>query len=164
MMCRIPIACCILAVLAAPALAETPLPAFNGTWTGSGTDRNMPLQSPQETKCRTRVTADEVRFASDTVCNGVNGLHKRWQLAVTFEGSAFKGEVTQSSSRKGSGDASVLKGAVTGQRNGDVAEFTARFPGLTPNAHVALALTSPNSFSMTVRALGSTLTDVSFRR
>jgi hypothetical protein len=163
MACRFPLPLCVLAILAAPALAETPLPAFNGAWTGSGTDRNMPLQSPQDTKCRTRVTANEVRFASDTVCNGVNGLHKRWQLSVTFEGSNFKGEVTQSSSRKG-GDASVLKGAVSGQRNGDVAEFTARFPGLTPNANVALALTSPNSFSMTVRVLGSTLTDVNFRR
>ena len=45
------------------------------------------------------------------------------------------------------------------EREGDVANFIARFPGLTPNAHVALALNSANSFSMTVRALGATPAD-----
>jgi hypothetical protein len=71
--------------------------------------------------------------------------------------------VIQSSSTKG-GEAEVLKGAVSGEREGDNAVFTARFPGLTPSATVALALTSPNSFAMNVRALGATLTDIKFQR
>jgi hypothetical protein len=153
----------LLGPLSQPSLAQTPLPAFNGAWTGSGTDRNAPFQSFQQTQCRTRVTADAVHFTADTLCNGAAGLRKRWQLSVTFNGSSFTGTVVQSSRSDGASP-SVLKGAVTGERQGDVANFIARFPGLTPSAHVALALNSANSFSMTVRALGATLTDIKFQR
>jgi hypothetical protein len=153
----------LLGTLSQMTLAQTPLPAFNGGWTGSGTDRDAPFQSFQQTQCRTRVTADAVHFAADTLCNGAAGLRKRWQLAVTFNGSTFTGTVVQSSRTEGRSP-SVLNGAVTGERKGDVANFVARFPGLTPNGHVTLALNSANSFSMTVRALGATLTDIKFQR
>ena len=153
----------LLSVLSQTALAQTPLPAFNGTWSGSGTDRNAPFQSFQQTQCRARVTADATHFAADTLCNGAAGLRKRWLLSVTFNGSSFTGTVVQTSRNEG-GSPSVLNGAVTGEREGDAANFIARFPGLTPNAHVALALNSANSFSMTVRALGATLTDIKFQR
>ena len=146
-----------------PALAQTPLSAFNGAWTGSGTDRNAPFQPFQQTQCRTRVTADAVHFAADTICNGAAGLRKRWQISVTFNGSNFTGTVVQTS-RTDRGSPGVLKGSVAGERKGDVANFIARFPGLTPNAQVALALNSANSFSMTVSALGATLTDIKFQR
>jgi hypothetical protein len=53
---------------------------------------------------------------------------------------------------------------VTGTRSGDVADFTARFPGMTPNAHVVLTLRSPTSYSMSVSVLGSTLTEVTLRK
>jgi len=153
----------LLGALSQTGRAQTPLPAFNGAWAGSGTDRNAPLQSFQQTQCRTRVTADAVQFAADTLCNGAAGLRKRWQLSVTFNGSSFTGTVVQTSRAEGASP-SVLNGAVTGEREGDVANFIARFPGLTPSAHVALALNSANSFSMTVRALGATLTDIKFQR
>jgi hypothetical protein len=153
----------LFGALSQTSLAQTPLPAFNGAWNGSGTDRNAPFQGFQQTQCRTRVTADTVHFAADTLCNGAAGLRKRWQLSVTFNGSSFTGTVVQTSRTDG-GSPSVLNGAVTGEREGDVANFIARFPGLTPNAHVALALNSANSFSMTVRVLGATLTDIKFQR
>jgi hypothetical protein len=153
----------LLGLLSQTSLAQTPLPAFNGAWTGSGTDRNAPFQTFQQTQCRTRVTADAIHFAADTLCNGAAGLRKRWQLSVTFNGSNFTGTVVQTSRTEGDSP-SVLNGTVTGEREGDVANFIARFPGLTPNAHVALALSSANSFSMTVRALGATLTDIKFQR
>ena len=153
----------LLGALSQAALAQTPLPAFNGAWSGSGTDRNAPFQNFQQTQCRTRVIADAIHFAADTLCNGAAGLRKRWQLSVTFNGSSFTGSVVQTSRTKG-GSPSVLNGAVTGERQGDVANFIARFPGLTPNGHVALALNSANSFSMRVSALGATLTDIKFQR
>ena len=153
----------LLGTLSQMTLAQTPLPAFNGGWTGSGTDRDAPFQSFQQTQCRTRVTADAVHFTADTLCNGAQGLRKRWVLSVTFSGSSFTGTVMQTSRAEGASP-SVLNGAVTGEREGDVANFIARFPGLTPSANVALALNSANSFSMTVRTLGATLTDIKFQR
>ena len=42
--------------------------------------------------------------------------------------------------------------------------LTARFPGMTPNAHVVLTLRSPTSYSMSVSVLGSTLTEVTLRK
>src|SRR5688500_11039233 len=99
----------LLGALSQTTRAQTPLPAFNGAWTGAGTDRSAPFQTFQQTQCRTRVTADAVHFAADTLCNGAAGLRKRWQLSVTFNGSSFAGTVVQTSRTDGSSP-SVLSG------------------------------------------------------
>lgn len=149
----------------ASAGAETPLTEFNGPWVGRGTDRDSPLQTAQRTQCQTRVQADPTHMTSDMECNGRAGLQKRILLSVAFTGSRFTGSVEQTSVVRGSGAAPLLRaGSVTGNKAGDTAEFLVRFPGLTPNAHVVLELTSPTSFAMTVSSLGATLTKVHFRR
>jgi hypothetical protein len=145
--------------------ADTPLTEFNGQWTGRGTDRDSPLEKTQPTQCRVTVKADPTHMNSDTECNGRRGLFKRFRLALTFSGNQFTGTTEQTSSRRGSDAAPTQRnGKVSGSRNGDTANFTVHLPGLTPNAHVVLKLTSPTSFSMRVSSLGATLTDVIFQR
>jgi hypothetical protein len=159
------IAATALLIAAAPAYAETPLTDFSGQWAGRGTDRDNPLEKTQPTQCRVTVTADPTHMRSDTKCEGRRGLSKRFRLALTFNGNKFTGTAEQTSSRRGSDAAPTQRnGTVTGSRNGDTANFTVHLPGLTPNAHVVLTLTSPTSFSMRVSSLGATLTDVNFRR
>ena len=94
---------------------------------------------------------------------GRRRLHKSFHLAITFQGDRFTGTVEQVSSLHGA-TPTRYAGTVTGTRSGDVADFTARFPGLTPNAHVVLTLRSPTSYSMSVSVLGSTLTEVTLRK
>jgi hypothetical protein len=148
-----------------PAGAETKLTAFNGQWLGHGTDRDSPLASAQPTRCHTRVTADLTHMTSDMECNGQAGLHKRVRLSIAFTGNKFTGSTEQISVVRGSGKAPKRRaGAVVGMRTGDRAEFEVKFPGLTPNAHVVLELTSPTSYAMSVSALGATLTKVNFHR
>ena len=155
--------CVAFCLALAPAHAETPLTDLNGTWTGSGTDRDMPMQTAQATRCRTTVKAEPAHLVSDMQCTGSEGLSKRLKLNVTFSGSDFSGSAEQTSRPQG-GEPNVLGGRVTGTREGDVAQLEVHLPGLMPNAHVTLTLTSPNSYSMVVKALGATLTDVTFRR
>jgi hypothetical protein len=149
--------------LQAAAQAATPLTAFNGAWTGRGTDRDTPFESAQATHCRVTVKADPTHLASTTVCDGEGGLHKRFQMAVSFSGDQFTGTAEQTSSVRG-GASTRRAGTISGSRNGDVANFTVHFAGLTPNAHVVLTLTSPTSYAMLVSVLGVTLTDVTFHR
>jgi hypothetical protein len=153
----------LLLIMSGAAGAETPLPAFNGAWTGSGQDRATPMRSLQDTRCKLEVKADTRTFSSETRCQGAAGLKKTFRMSGNFDGNRFTGDISQAS-RVDDGEVTVHRGKATGQRNGDVAEMTVVFPGLTPNAYVTLALTSPGSFSMKVRTLGSTLTDVDFRR
>lgn len=154
-----------LMLAATSAGAETPLPAFSGKWTGHGSDRDTPFESLQPTQCRVTVKADRTHMASDTNCNGVRGLSKRFHMTLAFTGHAFTGKAEQTSRRRGDSAAATRhSGTVSGSRSGDVADFDIHFGGLTPNAHVVLKLTSPTSFSMLVTALGLTLTDVSFSR
>jgi len=150
---------------AAAAGAETKLPEFSGQWTGSGSDRDSPMESAQPTQCKATVQADLTHMTSDTECNGQAGLHKVIRLAVTFAGNQFTGKVEQTSDVRGSGNPPKLRaGKVTGARDGDIATFEAHMPALTPNANVVLKLTSPTSFSMRVSSLGVTLTEVTFHR
>ncbi|MBI3704887.1 MAG: hypothetical protein HY244_13835 [Rhizobiales bacterium] len=148
-----------------PAGAETLLTEFNGRWIGSGTDRDSPLDDAQPTQCQTNVTADFTHMTSNMECNGSAGLHKRVHLSIAFSGNKFTGSTEQISVVRGSGDAPERHaGAVVGVRKDDRAEFEVKLPGLTPNAHVVLQLTSPTSFAMTISTLGSILTKVDFQR
>lgn len=154
----------LLIAAATPVFAETPLPEFSGQWAGRGTDRDTPLESAQPTACRITVKADRTHMTSDTECNGERGLRKRFHLALTFTGSNFTGKAEQTSWRAANAAPIERAGAVSGSRRDDTANFTIHMPGLTPNAHVVLKLTSPTSFSMLVSSLGATLTDVRFQR
>ncbi len=156
-------ACCCLALLAAPAAAETPLPALNGDWTGSGKDRETPMQTLQPAKCRMQITATSARLVSSSDCDSVGGLQKRLKMTVTFTGNDFTGTVEQWS-KQANAEPTTRTGRVTGRRTGDRAELTAIFPGLIPNAYVTLELTSAASMAMHVTALGATLTDVTYKR
>ena len=147
----------------AAANAATPLTELSGQWSGGGTDRDSPMASTQATRCRATLKTDPTHLTSTTECDGDAGLHKRFHLAVTFQGDQFTGSVEQVSSVRGAAPARYA-GTVTGTRKGDVAAFTAHFSGLTPNASVVLTLTSPTSYSMQVSVLGSTLTNVTLRK
>jgi hypothetical protein len=163
---RAPLAAAVAGWLAlTPAGAESKLPEFNGRWTGSGTDRNLPFATPQPTQCLTRVTADLTHLTSDMECNGNAGLNKRVRLSISFTGNKFTGTAEQISVMRGSGAPPKRRaGTVAGVRTGDKAEFEVKFSGLTPNAHVVLELTSPTSFAMRISSLGATLTSVDFNR
>ena len=148
-----------------PAGAETKLTEFNGQWLGSGTDRDTPLASAQPTRCQTRVSADLTHMTSNMECNGDAGLNKRVHLSISFTGNKFTGSAEQISVVRGSGATPKRRaGTVIGERTDDKAEFEIKFSGLTPNAHVVLQLTSPTSYTMSISALGATLTKVDFRR
>ena len=153
----------IVSSAAVPAWSATPLSALNGQWSGGGTDRDGPFGTLQPTRCRATLKADATHLTSTTECDGAAGLHKRFHLAITFQGERFDGSVEQVSSVPGAAPTRYA-GSVSGSRDGDVADFTANFGALIPNAHVRLAVTSPNSYSMRVSLLGSTLTDVTLRR
>jgi len=161
-----PLAAALAAGMAlAPACAETKLTELNGQWLGSGTDRDLPFATAQPTRCQTRVTADLTHMTSDMKCSGEAGLNKRVRLSIAFTGNRFTGSAEQTSIRRGSGAPPKQRiGSVSGSRNGDTAAFKVRFPGLTPNAHVVLELTSPTSFAMRISSLGATLTKVDFHR
>jgi hypothetical protein len=100
---------------------------------------------------------------STSRCDGAEGLRKRLRMSVSFAGNDFTGTV-ETSSRLPDSKPVLRAGKITGRRNGDRAEFTVRFPGLTPNAYVILELTSPDTLAMKVTTLGATLTEVTYRR
>jgi hypothetical protein len=163
---RAPLAAALAAWMAlTPAGAEIKLPEFNGRWTGSGTDRDLPLATAQPTQCQTRVTADLTHMTSVMECNGNAGLNKRVRLSILFTGNEFTGTAEQTSVVRGSSAPPKRRaGTVAGLRTGDKAEFEVKFSGLTPNAHVVLQLSSPTSFAMMISTLGATLTKVDFHR
>jgi hypothetical protein len=156
------------AVLAAwivsfPAAAEIKLTELDGEWKGSGTDRDTPLESLQQTSCQSKNRADLRRMSSEIVCSGQAKLHKVIQLTVTVEGNQIVGDLVQTSTTAG-GMATVRKGSVSGRRTGDAAVLQVRFPGLTPNATVNLILNNPSSYSIQAASLGAILMDVTFNR
>jgi hypothetical protein len=163
---RAPLAAALAGWMAlTPAGAESKLPEFNGRWTGSGTDRDLPFATAQPTQCLTRVTADLTHLTSNMECNGRDGLDKRVRLSISFTGNKFTGTAEQTSVVRGSGATPKQRsGTVAGVRTGDKAEFEVKFSGLTPNAQVVLELTSPTSFAMRISSLGATLTSVDFHR
>lgn len=146
------------------ASAEIKLTDFNGIWSGSGTDRNSPWESPQRTSCYTRVQADLHRMSSKTVCNGEAELHKEIELSIMLDGNRISGDLTQRTTVRGS-DGSERKGSVLGQKVEDTASYQVRFPGLVPIvATVDLKLLSQSSYSMHVTYLGVIMMDVVFNR
>ena len=147
------------------ASAEIKLTDFNGMWSGSGKDRNSPLESLQQTSCQTRVQADLRRMKSKTVCDGQAGLHKEIVLSITLDGNRITGDLSQRTTVRGS-DAFERKGSVLGQKVEDTASYQVRFPGLVPIvATVDLKLLSQSSYSMHVTCcLGVTMMDVVFNR
>ena len=149
-----------------PAAAETQLTDFNGSWQGTGVDRNMPFQSMQRTSCQATINADLHHMKTAIVCNGVAGLTKVIQLNITLAGGeAFSGDLTQKATTRGdSSSETVLKGSVSGNKTDKSANFRVSFPGLTPSVDVALGLNNPSSFSMQATTFGGQLMNVSFNR
>jgi hypothetical protein len=149
--------------LTTTAAAEGSLTEYNGAWTGQGEDRDLPFQPLQTTECRARVSNDPSHMNATIVCNGADGLHKRMQVSLAFDGGSYSGTSEQTSS--GPGREPVRRaGKVSGEGSVEVANLTVSFPGLLPSATVVIRRTSPSSFAMKVTTLGATLTDVEFRR
>jgi hypothetical protein len=155
--------CSLLLALQAAADAEASLTDYNGSWTGQGQDRDMPFQSLQATECRARVSNDATHMNATIVCNGVEGLHKRMRVSLAFADGSYTGNSEMTSSGPGR-DPVRRAGKVSGEGTVELANLTVTFPGLLPNASVVLRRTSPTSFTMKVTTLGSTLTDLEFRR
>jgi hypothetical protein len=148
--------------LAPPARAEIKMPELNGEWRGSGTDRELPVQSLRPASCKASMRADLTPMACDMVCEG-EGQRKTITLRATLDGELLSGTVTQRITRPGEAP-SELDGTMTGRREGDKASFVVRWSGWQPATSVALTLVNPNSFSMHVAALGITMMDVVFTR
>ncbi len=143
--------------------AATPLTELKGQWSGRGTDRNSLFGSPQGTRCHATLKTDGTHLTDMTECNGEAGLHKSIHLSIVFSGERFTGKVEQLSTVRGA-TPTRYAGTVMGQRNGDVADFTAQFGGMTPSAHVVFKINSPTAYSMAVSVLGTTLTDVTLHK
>ncbi len=143
--------------------AETKLTELNGSWHGSGTDRNTPLESSQATNCHATIHATAETLTDQMTCNGQAGLHQVIHLSVRVKNDVISGSLSQTSTTQGA-DPATREGSVSGTRSGDTANFVVHFSGLTPSASVELNLTSPSSFSMHASSLGATLMDVRFRR
>jgi hypothetical protein len=146
------------------AVAESKLTDLNGEWRGSGTDRDSPFENFQETICRTKIKADESHMNSVMICEGQQGLKKVVRLTVTLDGDKFTGDVDQTTLTRGDKTPDVDKGTVSGQKIKDTANLQIRFPGLMPNATVALVLRNPSSYTMHVSSLGSTIMNVTFSK
>ncbi|HEV3159590.1 MAG TPA: hypothetical protein VGZ89_06355 [Xanthobacteraceae bacterium] len=144
------------------AAAETKLSEFNGEWRGSGTDRSTPFNA-QPTNCRMKIQADLSHMSSETICIGQAGLHKVLRLTITLDGAQFTGDASQTSTVT-NGTSEVLHGTVVGHKSDEVASIEVRFPGLTPNATVALRRLDPSTFNMHITSLGLTLMDVTFNK
>jgi hypothetical protein len=160
-----------IAVLAAayltlfPAKAEISLADLAGDWQGSGTDRNLPIESPQQTSCQLTNRIEKNHMASDAVCKGKAGLNRRSRMTITLDGNDFTGVLDQTTTvNDDNASATTLKGTVAGRRAGDGATLQIRFPGFLPNATVVLKLISPSSYSVQGSALGVLMTDVTYNK
>src|SRR6202023_2965502 len=139
------------------ARAESKLTVLNGEWRGSGTDRNSPFESQQQTKCQSNNRVDLVRMVSDTVCTGETGLHKVSHLTITLDADKVVGTFDETASFPGSNASPrILKGSVSGVRAGDTATLKISFPGLIPSATVIFKLISSSSYSTQATRPGST--------
>ena len=146
--------------LTVSAAAEGSLTDYNGAWTGEGQDRDTPLQSLQPTQCRARVNNDASHMTRTIVCNGTEGLHKRMQVTLAFDGGTYSGTTEQSSSSP-SREPVRRAGKVSGDGSVEIANLIVSFPGLLPSATVVIrGRTSPSTFAMKVTTFsGATLTD-----
>ena len=157
----------LLATCASPftAGAQSELTELNGEWRGSGTDRNSPFESQQQTNCKSTIRADPVRMISDAVCTGERGLHKVTHVAITLDGDQITGSIDETSSIAGSNESPrILKGSVSGIRAGDTANLEIRFSGLMPKATVIFKLISSSSYSTQASTLGVPITQVTYTR
>jgi hypothetical protein len=145
--------------------AEIKLTDLNGEWNGSGTERNSPIESMQQTTCKSSIRTESTRLISDMVCTGQTGLHRASRLTLTLDGNEITGNLDQTTTTLGSNASPmVLKGSVSGRRTGDTAILQIRFPGLMPNATVTIMLISPSSYSMQATSLGVSMMDVTYNR
>jgi hypothetical protein len=143
--------------------AAVQLPELNGSWRGSGTDRATPFESAQQTICRATIHADQANLDQEMVCEGKEGLHKSIHLAVHVNGGAVSGTLTQTSTTRGSGPA-TLRGSVAGTRTENAANLQVHFGGLIPTVTVDLRMNSKSSYSIQASTFAATLMDVSFNR
>lgn len=148
---------------AASAAAETRLTDFNGEWRGTGQDRDLPLQSLQDTSCQNAVRATPQRMHIEMTCERKSGVRKITRMNVTLEGDQLSGRINQRTSEPGKQDV-VIGGDVSGKKTGDSANLTVTWKGARPNTSINLKLNNPASYSMKVTALGMTFMDASFSR
>jgi hypothetical protein len=103
-------------IVSFPARAEIKLTELNGEWNGSGTDRDTPFESLQQTSCQSRIRADLRRMTSEIVCSGRAERHKVIQLTVVLDGNQITGELVQTSTTAG-GAATVQQGISIGSQD-----------------------------------------------
>lgn len=149
--------------LSAAAAAETKLTDFNGEWTGTGQDRDTPLQSLQETHCQNTIRARQDRMRTDMVCERKSGVRKSVRMTVTLQGDQLSGTIAQRTTQPGQPEA-VIAGEVSGKKTDNSASMQVRWKDSTPNATVDLKLNNPASYSMKVTALGANFMNLTFNR
>lgn len=151
------------AIVTAPPAPASEFNDYNGAWQGSGTDRNSPLETAENTRCTMRVNADKTHSSTTTSCRAEN-FSKSVRMNLTLDaGDRLTGTVTQTVTRSGAAAPETLSGSVTGTRVGETLNLHVRLPGLTPNADIVVS-GNPTSFSMRVSSHGFSLMDVTFRR
>lgn len=149
--------------LSAGAAAETKLTDFNGEWTGTGQDRDGPLQSLQDTRCQNTIRARQDRLRTDMVCERRSGVRKSVRMTVTLQGDQFSGTIAQRTTQPGQNEA-VISGNVTGKKTDKSATLQVRWSDATPNATIELKLHNPASFAMKVTALSMSFMDLTFNK
>ncbi|HET7681257.1 MAG TPA: hypothetical protein VFK79_14125 [Xanthobacteraceae bacterium] len=150
-------------VLAKGTAAETKLTDFNGEWSGTGQDRDSPLQSLQDTSCRNAVRATAQRMRIEMTCERKSGVRKTVRMNVTLQGDQLTGRINRRISQPGKED-SVIGGMLSGTKSDSSANLTVSWKGPTPSTSINLKLETPTSYSMKVTALGLTFMDATFNR
>jgi hypothetical protein len=163
MVLRVLLAAVTYIALAMGAAAETKLTDFNGEWSGTGQDRDSPLQALQDTTCRNAVRATPKRMHIEMTCERGSGVRKTVRMNVTLQGDRLIGRINQRISQPGKEDA-VIGGTLAGKKGNGSANLTVSWKGPTPSTMVSLNLDTATSYSMKVTALGLTFMDATFKR
>jgi hypothetical protein len=145
-----------------PASAEIKPSEFAGEWSGSGTDRDSPLESLQKTSCRSKVRSEGNRMSNEIVCSGQSGVRKTIQLQITMNGNQITGDLVQTTATQ---PPTVRKGSVSGHSAGDAADMQINFSGfMMPSGTAKLVVLNQSSYSIKVTAMGASLMDVTFKK
>jgi hypothetical protein len=145
---------------AAGAATDVSLTFFNGTWTGSGIDRNSASQALQRTSCTAQSSASRTTLQTRTVCKGDKGLTKDTSISVTLNGRSFSGRLTQNSNAF----PYRFSGSLSGTRGADSAVFSVHSVLLGKVATVSLQMTGDDSYRLHVTDDGQVLMSAQFNR
>jgi hypothetical protein len=150
-------------VVPCPAGAEGKMSDLEGEWSGSGTERDTPFESPEKATCQSKVRADQRRMSNEIVCIKQSGARKTMHMQVTLDGTRLSGDLVQTRTLPRQPTQS-RKASVLGTRVGNSADVQIQFGGLMPTARSRLTVHNASSYSLRVEAMGAVMMDMTFKR